>query len=143
MKSLLFLTLLLLPFLSQAQTGEAHAVDHKKHKIVIQLTSGDTLVQKSLMKQVHNLLVAGPNSKIEVVCHNNGISLLQSAQTKQAAQVREMAAKGVVFAACENTMRERKIARSELLPESVTVPSGVFEVVQKQEKGWSYLRAGQ
>ncbi len=122
-----------------AQTAE---VDNTPYKIVIQLTSGDTAVQHSVVKQIKNLLTGAPKSQIEVVCHNQGISFLVTAKTLQAEKVRELKARGVVFAACENTLRDRKIKREDLLPEATTVPSGVLEIVKKQRKKWAYLKAG-
>lgn len=117
-------------------------VDNTPYKIVFQLTTADTAVHRSLVKQIHNILVAAPKSTIEVVCHNQGISFLLTAKTLQAEKVRELKAKGVEFVACENTMRDRKIKREELLPESGTVPAGVVEIVKKQRKKWAYLKAG-
>lgn len=122
--------------------NEKPAVDTDVHRIVFHLTSNDTLVHKATIKQINNILTAAPNSKIEVVCHSHGLSFLVAAQTKQAAKIKEYKAKGVEFMACENTMRDQKVKREDLLPESGTVPSGVMEVVKKQEQGWSYLRAG-
>lgn len=143
MKNILFFVLLLvIPAFSFAQNAEGAVVSTKKHKVVFHLTTNDTLAQKSLAKQIHNLLVAAPNSKIEVVCHNNGISFLQKSTTKQAEKIHDLSAKGVDFVACENTMRERKIKREDLVPECRTVPAGILEVVMKQEKGWAYIKAG-
>ncbi len=142
MKYLLFLFTLLLTIPSLQAQEETPPTDKKQHKIVIQLTSNDTLVHKAVVRQISNILEAAPNSKVEVVCHSNGISLLLAAHTKQAAKIADLKSKGVAFMACQNTMRERKIKREELLPESGMVLSGVMEVVKKQEKGWAYLRAG-
>jgi intracellular sulfur oxidation DsrE/DsrF family protein len=66
-------------------------VTDEKLKVVFQLTSNDTLVHKALVKQLNNLLTAAPNARVEVVCHNNGITFLQSAVTKQSAGIRELA----------------------------------------------------
>jgi len=64
----------------------------------------------------------------------------------RAAPVRERmtqsAEKGVVFAACENTMKRRGVSKEALVSFAHTVDSGVAEVVRKQEAGWSYVRAG-
>ena len=114
----------------------------KKYKIVIQLTNGDTAVHRATVKQIFNALAAAPNSKIEVVCHNNGISFLQTAKTFQGDKIKELKSKDVVFVACENTLRERKIDKTEIVPEAGFVPAGIIEVVDKQTKGWSYLKAG-
>jgi uncharacterized protein len=128
---------------AQNSASEApKVVSTKAHKIVFQLTSSDTLVHKAVLKQVANALIAAPNAKIEVVCHSNGIEMLTIAKTKHAKNIAELKAKGVVFAACENTLRERKMGKTEVVSEAIFVPSGVIEIVMKQEKGWSYLKAG-
>ena len=142
MKYLFFFLFLIITVAPIAAQNDAPVVTTKKLKVVFQLTSGDTLAQKALSKQIHNFLTAAPNARIEVVCHNNGISFLQIASTKQADKIKELKAKGVDFVACENTMRERKIKREELLAECRTVPAGVVEVVIKQDKGWAYIKAG-
>lgn len=125
-----------------AQSDESAVVSTKKHKIVIQLTSNDTVVQKSVIKQLNNILRAAPNTKIEVVCHNNGLTFLQTATTKQADNIRALSARGVDFVACENTMRDRKVKREDLLGVCRIVPAGVVEIMLKQEKKWAYLKAG-
>lgn len=125
-----------------AQQEAATIVTQKKLKVVFQLTTSDTLAQKALVKQCLNFLAAAPKAKIEIVCHNNGITFLQSATTKQGEKIKELAGRGVDFVACENTMRERKIKREELVATCRTVPAGVVEVVLKQDKGWAYIKAG-
>ena len=83
-----------------------------------------------------------PKTKIEVVCHSNGITFLQTNTTQQAHQIKELTARGVVFAACENTIRERKIDKKDILSEAVFVPVGILEVTDKELSGWAYLKAG-
>ncbi len=144
MKKLLFLAFLAVfsaSLFAQKADGSAVVTD-KKLRVVFHLTTADTVAQKALAKQCANFLTAAPKSKIEVVCHNNGISFLQKSKTQQGSKIAELAGKGVDFVACENTMRERKIGREELVAECRTVPAGVVEVVLKQEKGWSYIKAG-
>ena len=143
MKQLLFLTVLLFSNITfWAQSGSAE-VDLEPHKIIMQLTSGDTNVHKMVVRQIGNLLAAAPNSKIEVVCHASGINMLMTLQTKVNAKIVELKMKGVEFVACENTMLEKKITREEIIPEAGYVKVGVLEIVRKQEQGWSYIRAAQ
>ena len=142
MKKILFF-LLATCFVANLQAqSDAPVVTTKKLKVVFHLTTADTLAHKALVKQMANFLHAAPKARIEVVCHNNGIGFLQSAVTKQAAKIGELKAMGVDFVACENTMRERKIKREELVAQCRTVPAGVVEVVMKQEAGWAYIKAG-
>ena len=56
------------------------------------------------------------------------------------ARMEDLARAGVVFAACENTMKKKNVTKEDLLPFAKTVDSGVAEVVRKQEGGWAYLR---
>ncbi len=141
-KLLLFSLILVFAMVKTAAQTNPSVPNLKKYKIVIQLTNGDTAVHRATVKQIFNALAAAPNSKIEVVCHNNGISFLQTAKTFYADKIKELKAKGVTFAACENTLRERKIDKSEIVSEAFFVPAGIIEVVDKQTKGWSYLKAG-
>jgi intracellular sulfur oxidation DsrE/DsrF family protein len=111
------------------------------HKVVVQLNTSDTLVWHGALKNISNLQTAlGPTTQIELVAHGSGIGILIDGKTTQKAQIAALAATGVLFKACENTIRERKIDRTTLLTQTGTVPSGVAEVVLKQEAGWAYLK---
>ena len=117
------------------------AANAQTHKVVIQLNTSDTLVWQGALKNISNLQTAlGSSTQIELVAHGSGISILVDGKTTQKAKIAELAAMGVLFKACENTIRERKIDRSTILPQVGTVPSGVAEVVIKQEAGWAYLK---
>jgi intracellular sulfur oxidation DsrE/DsrF family protein len=133
MKKTLLLTLFvaLISFAANAQT----------HKVVVQLNTSDTLVWHGALKNISNLQTAlGPNTQVELVAHGSGIGILIDGKTTQKAKIAELAATGVLFKACENTIRERKIDRATILIQAGTVPSGVAEVVLKQEAGWAYLK---
>lgn len=113
----------------------------QSHKVVVQLNTSDTLVWHGALKNISNLQAAlGPGTQVELVAHGAGISILVDGKTTQKAKIAELAAAGVLFKACENTIRERKIDRATILLQAGTVPSGVAEVVLKQEAGWAYLK---
>ena len=143
MKNYVLLTIaLFIGTFIQAQTS-ADVVSKDEHKVVIQLTSADTNVHKTMVKQLGNLLAAAPNTKIEVVCHSAGLDILRTKLTVVYPKLKELNGKGVKFVACENTLKERKISKEEIIPESGYVKAGILEVIMKQEEGWSYIRAGQ
>jgi len=52
----------------------------------------------------------------------------------------ELAAKGVVFAACANAMRAHNLTKNDMLEVAVIVPSAVGELIKKQAHGWAYIR---
>ncbi|MFN0203735.1 MAG: DsrE family protein [Bacteroidia bacterium] len=115
----------------------------KQHKIVFQFTNAnDTLQQKAFTRQLQNITTHWPNAKIEVVAYNQGIEYLMTSKSKHAAAIKELKDKGVKFVVCENTMKQRNITKEQLLPEAETVPTGIAELVEKQEQGWSYVKGG-
>ena len=136
MKKLLLLFTLLFGSALMAQDGG------RQHRIVMQLTSGDTLVHKNLMKQFKNMLEAAPTAQIEVVCHGPGMDMLMGDRSIVAGKVKEFAAKGVAFMACDNTIRERQLDPAKVLPEAGHVKAGIIHIVERQEDGWSYIKAG-
>jgi len=113
-----------------------------EHRIIFQLTSGDTTAHKQLMKQFSNILTVSPTTKIEVVCHGGGLDMLVSDRTIVEEKVKQFAEKGVVFNACEFSIKERKVDRSKIIKSAGFVPAGILEIVSKQEQGWSYIKAG-
>lgn len=138
MKKLILLLVILIggSFAAMAQNGA------RQHRIVMQLTSGDTLVHKNLMKQFRNMKEAAPTMQLEVVCHGPGMDMLMSDRSVVQEKVKEFAAKGIVFLACENTITERKLDRTKVLPEAGYVKAGIIHIVERQEQGWSYIKAG-
>lgn len=113
-----------------------------QHKVVFQLASEDTLVHKSLIKQLNNILNVAPGTKIEVVCHGPGINMLVIDKTIVHDKIQQMKNKGVVFMACENTLKEKNISKEKIISEAGFVPSALVEIITKQEEGWSYIKAG-
>lgn len=114
-----------------------------QHRVVIQLTSNDTLVWKGLINNIKNMKTAWGNRVIvEVVAHGNGIDFLIKGKTNQQENITAYKSQGVVFVGCENTMRERKIMKENIIPEAGFVKMGIGEVVLKQEQGWSYIKSG-
>jgi len=141
MKKIIFLLILTIVGASSitlnAQTNEV------KHKVVIQLNTADTSAWSSTIGNIKNLQKLWPNNvMVEVVVHGKALDLLVAAKTHLANEVVEMSKTNVQFSACENSMRKHHIDKSELLSIANTVPSGVAQVILKQEAGWSYLKAG-
>ena len=115
----------------------------KEHNIVIQLNTADTSAWSSTIGNIKNIQKIWPNHlQIEVVVHGKAIDLLVKDKTYFANEIASLTKDGIVFSACENTMRKHKIVKADLLMEANTVPSGVVEVILKQEQGWRYLKAG-
>jgi hypothetical protein len=133
-----FASILLLQGWSQNTTV---SVSH--HRIVMQLSSNDTLVWKGLMNNLKHLTAGwGDSVVIEVVAHGPGIDFLTKGKTTQQEKITHFKQIGILFIACENTMMERKIPKESIIAEASFVRMGIGEIVQKQEQGWSYIKIG-
>ncbi len=141
MKSSVLLFLLVCSNNLFAQQNDG-VVDMNKHKLVMQFTDSDSLSQATVLGQVKNIRTAWPNADIEVVCHGGGLDLLQTAKSKVTKQIIEWSGKGVVFAACNNTMKRRNIKKEDLLTPVIVVPSAMVELTLKQESNWAYVKGG-
>ena len=130
----------LVSFAIKAQTNAD--IQKPEHKIIFQLTSGDTTAHKQLIKQFNNILSVSPTTKIEVICHGAGLDMLVSGKTIVEDKIKLLAEKGVVFNACEFSIKERKVDRSKIISSAGFVPAGIIAIVSKQEQGWSYIKAG-
>lgn len=98
------------------------------------------------LNNIQNHLNADPKAKIVVVTHGPGIDFLiqdnkDSKGREFSSAVSTLAAKGVEFRVCNNTLVSRNIDRNTLLFETKIVPSGVAEVARLQAReGYVYLK---
>lgn len=128
-----FLFLFLLFFLVSA---------HAQHKIVWEMPAGDTAQQRVLFNQVNNVLAEAPDTKIEVVFHGASVYALLKDTGYFKPQIAALYKKGVVFAVCNNSLKKRNIDKTRVIPEAIIVPVAILEIVQKQEEGRAYIKAG-
>ena len=107
------------------------------------MTSGDAADWNLTIGNLRNLLAGFPpgSAELELVAYGPGLAFLKK-ESSSAPAVTVLLAKHVRFVACENTMRVQQVSASALIQGVETVPSGVVEVVTKQEQGWSYIKAG-
>ena len=118
------------------------AAGQSKHRVVMQFSDNDSISMASVLGQVKNIRTDLPDAEIEVVCHGPGLDLLISKTTKVPVLIKDWKSKGVVFAACGNTMRRRGIRKEDLIGEATPIPSAMVELILKQEEGWSYVKGG-
>ncbi len=118
--------------------------EDKLHKIVIQVSTNDPVTQKIALNNAVNLQkhYGMDNIVVEIVAYGPGLNLLTKKST-QASRVESLAMQDIVFSACGNTMKKmaKKTGKQPQLLEGVgTVPAGVAQIMELQEKGYSYIR---
>ena len=123
----------------------ACALSWAEIKVVYHLSEGIPQASRAI-GNIRNHLAADPTAKMVVVTHGLGIDFLLEGATNQMDQpfsgsVSDLAAKGVEFRVCNNTLTSRKISKDKLLMETKVVPSGVSEVAKLQaNEKFVYLR---
>ena len=129
-------------FVAQLQAQNISATT-SQHRIIMQLSSNDTLVWKGLINNLKHLKAGwGDSLIIEVVAHGPGIDFLTKGKTTQQEKIAHFKKMGIEFMACENTMIERKVPKESIISEAGFVRMGIGEIVRKQEQGWSYIKIG-
>jgi intracellular sulfur oxidation DsrE/DsrF family protein len=104
-------------------------------KVVYHLVEGIDQASRAL-GNIRNHLRAEPESKIVVVANGDGIKFLLAD-----AAVSALAAQGVEFKLCSNTLAAHEIPLSQVIPEVKLVQSGVVEVARLQAReGFVYIR---
>src|SRR6185437_5790477 len=126
---------------SAAKGDGGKAKTETKHRVVIEVTRDGVDQWTAALNYADNLrkVFGAADTEIEIVAHNTGLNMMLAKNVALSDRMKKLAESGVVFAACENSMRKMSVTKADLLPFATPVDAGVAEVVRKQEAGWSYL----
>ena len=136
---------LLLPATVPAHHTDTHFADKSAHKIVYQLNKGEQDHISSVLFSVGEMLRKyGDDVEIVVAAFGPGIHVLAKNPTRPISQeirerVSSLAAYGVSFHACGNTLKSLKWTEEDLVDFAVHVPIGIDDIMQLQEKGFTYI----
>jgi len=112
-----------------------------KSKIVIQVSDSDTAKWNLALNNAKNIQkdVGADNVVIEIVAFGPGVNMLK-AESEVANRINDAIDTGVQVNACQNTMRNFKLNKEDMNAKVGYVPSGVVEIMQRQQQGYAYLR---
>ncbi len=114
------------------------------YNVVIDLTSKDTNMHKSVIRWVNSIASTHPNSQLEVVLYGQSLDMVTQGKSSVADALQQVVNnKNVAFKVCEAAMKRHNLDKSQLLPGVGTVPDGIYELVAKQKEGWGYIKATQ
>jgi len=124
---------------------DTHFEDSSAHKIVYQCNKADAAYLSHILFSVGELIRKyGDDVEIVVACFGPGIHLLAQSpgrpipvELQQRAS--SLAAYGVVFHACKNTMDSLNWSDKNLVDYAKVVPIGVEDIMLLQEQGFSYF----
>ena len=133
-----------LVLMNVAVAPAAQAMGGSQEKVVYHIN--DSTNAKALLGNVKNHLAAAPGTKIAVVGHGKGIDfMLKDAQdvngNPYAVTMETLAAEGVDFKVCNNTLKSRNLTADAVAYPAKVVPSGVAEIARLQAKeGYVYIK---
>lgn len=113
----------------------------EKAKLVIQVSDNDTGKWNLALNNAKNIQkdLGKANVELEIVVFGPGINMLK-AESEVGNRVAEAVDSGIKVLACQNTMRNQKLNKEDMLGSVGYVPAGVVEIIQKQHQGYAYLR---
>lgn len=111
----------------------------KNYNALYILNSNDEKKIKGTLRNLDNAL-EDPRLKgklhVELIAFGDGVSVyMKSGPFEQT--LKNLQAKGVILAQCNNTVTERKIDKNDLFPFISYVPSGNGEIILRQYEGWA------
>lgn len=111
----------------------------KAYKALYILNSSDEKKIKGTLRNINNAL-EDPRLKgkleVELVAFGDGVDVFKKTSHYDTL-LTNLQKKGVLLAQCENTIRERKISKDDLLSFISYVPSGNGEIIIRQYQGWA------
>ena len=132
-KILLILTVLFFNFCSQAQ--------QKDYRVVFDLSTGDSVSQQALVREVDIIKTSSPEAKVEVVVYGKGLSLIVKDKSMYTEAIQKLLnMKDVSFKVCAINMQRNKVDKSQLIAGVEPVPDGIYELISKQREGWGYIK---
>lgn len=94
------------------------------------------------MSSANNVLkFYGPeNIHLRIVAYFHGIRALLKKEKAISTRVETLMQYDVEFVACGNTMRTKKIDKSELIEGTEIVSAGIVEMIERVKEGWIYIK---
>jgi len=76
---------------------------------------------------------------IELLMNGTGVKIMLK-EGEYVNKVDYLSNKGVVFCVCSNSLKALDIKENDVIEGTKIVPSGVGELVKKQNEGWNYIK---
>ena len=110
-------------------------------RVIIQVSDNDPAKWNLALNNARNVQddLGAANVDIEIVAYGPGLAMLRD-DSKVADRLAQALDKNIGLFACENTMRNQKVARSEIYGGVKFVEAGVVHLMKRQREGWAYIR---
>jgi intracellular sulfur oxidation DsrE/DsrF family protein len=129
------------PVTSHAQSVAHAAQKAGRHKVVLQVSDSDPAKWNLALNNARNIQqdLGKGNVDVEIVAYGPGLGMLRM-DSKVAGRLAQALDNNVGLLACENTMRNTKVQKSDMYGGISYVDAGVVHIMQRQREGWAYVR---
>lgn len=112
-----------------------------KYKVVFQVSDNDPGKWNLALNNARNVQtdLGKDNVQIEIVAYGPGLNMLK-AESKVADRLAQAMDSGVGLMACENTMKNTHVSKSDMYSGIAYVDAGVVHIMKREREGWSYIR---
>ena len=112
-----------------------------RQRVVIQVSDNDPGKWNLALNNARNVQadLGMDNVDVEVVAYGPGLPMLRK-ESAVAQRIASASSQGVSVIACENTMKNTKVDRDQILPGVSFVDAGVVHIMKRQREGWAYVR---
>jgi len=130
---------LLIGLLLVALSLPLHA--QEKHRVVFQVSDNDPAKWNLALNNARNVQadLGKANVEIEIVAYGPGLAMLK-AESPVSARLAQALDSNIGLLACENTMQNTKVGKSDMYGGIGYVQAGVTHIMRRQKEGWAYIR---
>ena len=143
MKKFLFI-LLLLSAWAYAETVYAEPVPtfENPRKVLFSIIKGDDKSIHHVLNSANNVLkYYGPeNIQMRIIAYSDGIKAVLKKESAFAKRIDALMQYEVEFYTCGNTMRTKKIKKTQLIDDVEIVSAGIVEIIERVQEGWIYIK---
>ena len=144
MKKILILFFIMVNFIfAETQFAEPKPSMENPRKFVFPITTWNKDEVNHILGSANNVIkfYGVDNTEVVIVAYSQGIkSLLKDKDKNIAKRVKSLMTYDVEFIACKNTMKTLKIDKKELLDGVEVVTAGIVELIERQLRGYIYIR---
>lgn len=150
MRGFLRLATIALMFVAFASAATA-AGEKKPHRVAIHVDQNDPQVMNLALNNATNVIEyyrgKGEDVDVDIVTYGPGLHMLRADTSPVQERIRRLKELSfpskIQFSACNNTRQGMEKAEGKaisILPDATIVASGVVQLMELQEQGWSYIR---
>ena len=144
MKKILILLFLIFAYISaETEFAEPKPSMENPRKFVFPITTWNKDEVNHILGSANNVIkfYGVDNAELIIVAYSQGIkTLLKNSDENITKRVKSLMTYDVEFIACENTMKTLKIDKKELLTDVEVVTAGIVELIERQLRGFIYIR---